>query len=133
MLWKLGSCIAIDEDRVCSKLRRNKFKIQNPDKPIRMRWTVCKLGDVGENDGAFVYNHLIKCGDHTYTDTTYGKNYDVVEQLVNTGDIVGFERTLVMDNMFPTMPLLCTSVNWKLHVIATQRMNSPFTSKYKSI
>ena len=35
-LWKLGSCIAIDEDRVCSKSRRNKFKIRNPDKPIRM-------------------------------------------------------------------------------------------------
>ena len=50
-LWKLGSCIAIDEDRarVCSKLRRNKFKIRNPDKPIRMGWTVCKLADVGEN------------------------------------------------------------------------------------
>ena len=122
-LWKLGSCIAIDEDRarVCSKSRRNKFKIRNPDKPIRMGWTVCKLGDVGENGGAFVYNHLVKCSDHTYTDTTNGKNYNVVEQLVNTGDIVNSGRTLVMDNAFPTMTLLCDSVDWKLRVIATQR------------
>ena len=89
-LWKLGSCTDFDEDRVCSKSRRNKFKIRNPDKPIRMGWTVCKLDDVGENGGAFVYNHLVKCGDHTYTDTTNGKNYNVVEQLVNTGDIDQF-------------------------------------------
>ena len=35
-LWKLGSCIAINEDRVCSQSRGNKFKIRNPDKPIRI-------------------------------------------------------------------------------------------------
>ena len=85
-----------------------------------MGWTVCKLGDVGENGGAFVHNHLVKCSDHSYTDTTNGKNY-VVEKLVNTGDIVGSGRTLVIENAFPTMSLLQDSVDWKLPVIATQR------------
>ena len=68
-----------------------------------------------------MYNHLVKCGDYTHTDTTNGKNYNVVEQLVNTGDIVNSGRTLVMDNAFPTMTLLRDSVDWKLRVIATQR------------
>ena len=76
---------------------------------------------MGENGAAFVYNHLIKCGDNSYTDTTNRKNYNVVEQLVNTGDIVGSGRTLVMDNAFPAMSLLRDSVRWKLRVIATQR------------
>ena len=64
--------------------------------------------------------YLVKCSDHSYTDTTNGKNY-VVGQLVNTGDIVGSGRTLVIENAFPTMSLLHDSVDWKLPVIATQR------------
>ena len=81
-----------------------------------MGWTICKLGDIAENGGSFVFNHLVKCGEHTYTNLINAKNYNIVWQLVNTGDIIGSGRTLEMDSAYPTIPLL----EWNLRVMATQ-------------
>ena len=36
---------------VRSKSKRNKFKIRNPDKPVRMGWTVNKIADMGALGG----------------------------------------------------------------------------------
>ena len=54
--------MCIDEGRVTSKSKRNQFKIRNPDKPIRMGWTINKLAEVGEKGGSFVSNHLARVG-----------------------------------------------------------------------
>ena len=74
--------MCIDEGRIRSKSKRNKFKIRNPDKPIRMGWTVNKIADMGELGGYYTFNHLVKVGKQTYTNTGFGKNYNTVEQLL---------------------------------------------------
>ena len=65
-LWKSGHRLCIDEGRITSIGKRNKFKIRNEDKSIRMGWTVYKLGERGQNGGYFISNHLVKVGiNHT--------------------------------------------------------------------
>ena len=39
-LWKSGNTSCIDEGRVQSKSKMNPFKIRNPEKPIKMGWTI---------------------------------------------------------------------------------------------
>ena len=46
-MWQIGSKLCIDEGPVRSKSRCNPFKVRNPDKPIRMGRTVCKISDKG--------------------------------------------------------------------------------------
>ena len=59
--------MCLDEGRITNKSRRNIYKTRNPDKPIRMGWTVNKLADKGELGGYFDYNHLTKVGKYSYT------------------------------------------------------------------
>ena len=61
-LWAVGSKVCIDEGPIRSKSKRNPYKIRNPDKPIRMGWTVCKISDKGQFGGYFVGNHVVKVG-----------------------------------------------------------------------
>ena len=65
--WVPGKVLALDEDRVKSKSRRNAFKTRNPDKPIKEGWTVSKLGDKGEKDSTYILNDIVKCGSYTYS------------------------------------------------------------------
>ena len=90
-----GSIKALDEDRMQSKSRQNKCKIRNPYEPVRIGWTICKLGDTGKNRGSFVFNYLVKYGENPYTNLTSGKNYNTVWQLVNTGDVIGSGKTVL--------------------------------------
>ena len=59
-LWSPGPTLCADEGRVRSKSKRNPYKTRNPDKPIRMGWTVDKVVDKGEQGGYFTLNHLVK-------------------------------------------------------------------------
>ena len=95
--------MCLDEGRVASKSDQNVYETRNPDKSIRMGWTVNKLADKGEKGGYFVYNHLTKVGKYTYTDTTHGKNYNAVEQLIH--DVKGMGKTVTMDSGFPTLKI----------------------------
>ncbi len=72
-LWVTGEKLCIDEGRIVSKSKMNPYKTRNPDKPIRMGWTVDKVCDMGEHGGYYVYNHLVKVGKHSYTDIRNGK------------------------------------------------------------
>ena len=122
-LWSIGSKLCIDEGRVRSKSKRNPYKIRNPDKPIRMDWTICKVSDNGTQGGNFVANHVVKCGKKTYKNAQNGKNYDIVYQL-----LTGFKndgRLAVMDSGFPTVRLMEDAKTiWGTKLIATQRGNT---------
>ena len=68
-----------------------------------------------------MFTCLVKCGyTNGYTNLTNRKNYNIVWQLVNTGDVIGSGRTLVMDIAYPTIPLHRDCVERNLYVIATQ-------------
>ena len=73
-LWTSGKKMCIDEARVASKSKRNQFKIRNPDKPVRIGWTINKVAKVGLKGGSFVFNHFVKVGKATYTDVSKGKH-----------------------------------------------------------
>ena len=121
-LWIPGKRMCLDEGRVVSKSDRNVYKTRNPDKPIRMGWTVNKLADKGEKGGYFVYNHLTKVGKYTYTETTHGKNYNAVEQLIH--DVKGMGKTVTLDTGFPTLKLLKDAKEeWNTAIVATLRGN----------
>ena len=95
-LWKSGSNLCIDEGRVTSKSKRNAFKIRNPDKPIKMGWTIYKIGEKGQFGGYMITDHLVKVGKKTYTSLEKGKTYNIVEQLL--GCHKGRGKLLVLDN-----------------------------------
>eukprot|EP00795_Rhopilema_esculentum_P004046 gene4046-20219_t len=127
-LWKMGFKLCIDEGRVRSKSNRNPFKIRNPDKPIRMGWTICKLSDRGKYGGNFVANHVVKCGSKTYKKAANGKNYDIIEQLIENFKNEG--RLVVMDSGFPTTKLMEDAKEiWGTRLIATQRGNTAHLPK----
>ena len=118
--WNFGWKLCIDEGRIRSKSKRNPYKIRNPDKPIRMGWTVCKISDKGMNGGNYVANHVVKPGKKTHRNTVNGKNYDVVDQLLTNFKDSG--RLVVMDSGFPTMKLVRDANNlWNTRLISTQR------------
>ena len=130
-LWSPGFKMCIDEGRIRSKSKRNKFKIRNPDKPIRMGWTVNKIADQGELGGYYTYNHLVKVGKQTYTNTGSGKNYNTVEQLLEGLKYMG--RLVVMDSGFPTIQLLKDAASlWNTRIIATVRGNTAHLPKKHS-
>ena len=88
-----------------NKSRQSRCKIRNLDESVTMGWTICKPGDIGENGGSFVFSHLVKYVEHTYTNLANGMNYNIIWLLVDTGDISGSGRTLVMDSAYPTIAL----------------------------
>eukprot|EP00794_Sanderia_malayensis_P001103 gene1103-biopygen337 len=121
--WTVGWKMCVDEGRVTSKSKRNPYKIRNPDKPIRMGWTICKVSDKGANGGNYVANHVVKVGKKTYKTSGNGKNYDIVEQLISEFKDSG--RLVVMDSGFPTIKLMEDAKNkWHTRLIATQRGNT---------
>ena len=122
-LWSMGWKICIDEGRVRSKSKRNPYKIRNTDKPIRMGWTVCKVSDKGLHGGHFIANHVVKVGKKTCHSSGNGKNYDIVEKLLE--DFKHRGRLVVMVSGFPTLRLLVDSKEqWNTRMISTQRGNT---------
>ena len=110
--------MCLDKGRIVSKSDRKVYKTRNPDKPIRMGWTVNKLEDKGEKGGYFVYNHLTKVGEYTCKDTTHGKNYNAVEQLIR--DVKGMGKTVTMDSGFPILKLFKDAKEkWNTSTVAT--------------
>ncbi len=122
-MWSVGTKLCIDEGCIRSKSKRNQFKIRNPDKPIKMGWTVCKIADKGQFGYTFVSNHIVKVGKKTYANPQNGKNYHLVDQLLNGFKFRG--RLVVMDNGYPTIKLLKDAKEqWNTTIIATQRGNT---------
>ena len=80
-MWQIGSKLSIDEGPVRSKSRCYPFKVRNPDKPIRMGRTVCKISDKGQYGGYFACHHVMKVGKKSYIHPQNGKNCDMVDQL----------------------------------------------------
>ena len=81
-LWTSGEKMCIDEGRVTSQRKRNQLKIRNPDKPVKMGWTINKLAEDGEKGGSFVSDHLVKVGKATCPVASKGKTYDMVKLLL---------------------------------------------------
>ena len=126
--WSVGKKLCIDEGRIRSKSKRNPYKTRNPDKPVRMGWTVCKISDKGCFGGNFVCNHVVKVGKKTYKNPQKGKNYDIVDQLLSGLKDNG--RLIIMDSGFPTVNLLKDARQlWETHIIATQRGNTKHLPK----
>ena len=124
-LWTPGEVLCIDEDHVKSRSRKNAFKTREPDKPIREGWTVIKLGEAGENKGSFVLNDLVKCGKHTNTNTDKGKNYNVVNQVLDCMNILASGRLVVLDSEYVTKILFeDAKAVWNLRMIGTLRPNT---------
>eukprot|EP00794_Sanderia_malayensis_P001952 gene1952-biopygen1771 len=127
-LWTTSKKLCIDEGRITSKSKRNPFKIRNLDKPIRMGWTVCKLSDKGKHGCYFVLSHVTKVGKKSYVHPENGKNYDIVDQLLQ--GVKGSGRLVVMDSGFPTIKLLTEARElWQIQIIATQRGNTAHLPK----
>ena len=116
MGWKL----CVDEGRVRSKSKRNPYKVRNPDKPIRIGWTICEISDKGLHGGYYVANHVVKVGKKSYKYPENGKNYDIVDQLLSSLKNGG--RLVVMDSGFSTAHARCTKLLWKTRLISTQRV-----------
>ena len=95
-----------------SKSKRNPYKVRNPDKPIRMGWTICKISDKGLHGGYYVANHVVKVEKKSYKYPENGKNYDIVDQLLsglkNGGRLV---VKLMLD----------VKLLWKTRLISTQQ------------
>ena len=121
-IWQIGSKVCIDEGRVKSKSKSNLFKVRNPDKPIRVGWTVCKISDKGQYGGYFVCNHVVKVGKKSYVHPQNGKNYYLPDQL--TTRMMDSGRLIVMDSAFPTLKLMKDSWQlWWTQMMAIQRGN----------
>ena len=103
-LWKSGSTHCIDEGRVRSKGNRNLFRIFNPEKPIKMGWTVLKLGEQGQFGGCKITNHLVKVRRKTYTSTARSKTYNIVNLFLSFHK--GNGKIVALDNGFPTIKRL---------------------------
>ena len=119
-LWESGSMLCIDEGRVKSKSKRNPYKIRNPEKPIKMGWTIYKIGERGQFGVYAITDHLAKVGRKTYTSTSRGKTHNIVDQLLDPHKEKG--KLLVLDNGFPTVKVLEDAKQmWNTKVVATQR------------
>ena len=86
-----------------------------------------KLGKAGENKGSFVLNDLVKCGKHTHTKTDKGKNYNVVNQVLDCMNILGSGRLVVLDSAYVTKILFeDAKAVWNLRMIGTLRPNTAY-------
>ena len=119
-LWKSGSTLCIDEGRVRSKSNKNPFGTLNPEKPIKMGWTVFKLGEQGKFGGYMITDHLVKVGRKTYTSTARGKIYNIVDQLLSSHK--GNGKLVILGNGFPKIKLLeDVKTLWNTRVFAAQK------------
>ena len=98
----VGNCV--DEARVRSKCIRNPYRVRNPDKPIRVGWEICKLSDKGLHGGYYIANYVVKVGRKSYNYQEYGKNYDIVDQLLS--GLKNGGRLVVMNSSLPTVKLM---------------------------
>ena len=115
--------LCIDEGRVKSKSKRNPYKIRNPEKPIKMGWTIYKIGEWGQFGGYAITDHLTKVGRKTYTSTSHGRTHNIVDQLLDPHKRKG--KLLVLDNGFPTVKLLEDAKQmWNTKIVATQRVKT---------
>ena len=132
-LWESGSMLCIDEGRVKSKSKRNPYKIRNPEKPIKMGWTIYKIGEWGQFGGYAITDHLAKVGCKTYTSTSLGKTHNIVDQLLDPHK--GKGQLLVLDNGFPTVKLLEDAKQmWNMKICCyTKGQNSPFSCKASKV
>ena len=123
-LWDVGRMLCIDEGRIVSKSRRNKYKTRMP-KPIRMGYTVDKLVDKSEKGvGYFVLNLAVHVGKYSYVDPkSHGKMFDLVDQLLGQ-EMKGLGKTIVMDSAFSTTNLMkIAREDWQTRVVATASEN----------
>ena len=74
-LCESGSMLWIDE-AVKNKSKRNPYKIRNPEKLIKMGWTIHKIGERGQFGGYAITDHLAKVGHETYTSTSREKTHN---------------------------------------------------------
>ena len=119
-LWIPGEIINLGEECVKSRSKHNTYKSRQTGKPIREGWTVPKLGDRGENEGTFVYNDIVKCGKFMCTDTSKGKMYNLVEQLLQCPGMIRSGRIIVSDSAYVTTILLKdAALLWGLCFIET--------------
>ena len=125
--------LCIDEGRVKSKSKRNPYKIRNPEKPIKMGWTIYKIGERGQFGGYAITDHLAKVGRKTYTSTSHGKTHNIVDQLLDPHK--GKSKLLVLDNGFPTVKLLEDAKQmWNMKIVARQRgKTAHFPSRHQKV
>ena len=127
-LWNVGCMLCIDEGRIVSKSRRNKYKTGLP-KPIRMGYTVDKLVDKSEKGvGYFVLNHDVHVGKYSYVDPkSHGEMFDLVDQLLGQ-EMKGLGKTIVMDSAFSTTDLMkIAREDWQTRIVATASENDFYT------
>ena len=118
--WSMGWKLCVDEEKVRSISKRNPYKVRNPEKPIRMGWTISKISDKGLHGGYYVSNHVAKVGKKIYKHPENGKNYDIVDQLLS--GLKNGGRLVVMDSRFPTVKLMLdVKLLWDTKLISTQR------------
>ena len=78
-----------------------------------------KIVDKREKGGFFVLDHLVPVRKYTYTDTTRGKNLNVIEQLTQQYQDMG--KCVVVDRGYSTIDLMQIARNeWGLHIVSTQ-------------
>ena len=84
---------------------------------------MCKISDKGQYGGYFVCNHVVKVGRKSYVHPQNGKDYDIVDQLID--GLKNSGRLGVMDSGFPTLKLMKDSWQlWRTQMITTQRGNT---------
>ena len=64
-----------------------------------------KLGETGQEGGAFVLNDLVKCGKYSHTDTAKGRNYNVINQVLEGANVIGSGRLIALDSVYVTTVL----------------------------
>ena len=83
-MWQPGNVMTIDEARIKSKSSADIYKTHINAKPVRNGKDDFVIADCGDTCHGFTWSNLTACGNYTYTDTTHGKNFNIVDQL--TGD-----------------------------------------------
>ena len=120
---------------VKSSSRHNAHKTREPDKPIREDWMEVKLGETGQKGGPFVLNYLVKWGKHSHTDTTKGRNYNVINHDLEGANLIGSGRLIVLDSAYVTTVLFeDAEPKWNLRMIRTLRANTAYLpSKFSAV
>ena len=91
-LWNASRLLTVDESRLRSTARGDKYRSRNPDKPIKNGKDIHTLGDAGQHADGYVLNELVYAGRYTYTNEEDPRMYNIVKQLLepyyNTGRII---------------------------------------------
>ena len=84
-----------------------------------------KLGETGQEGGAFVLNDVVKCGKYCHTDTDKGRNYNVINQVLEGANVIGSGRLIVLDSAYVTTVLFKDAKSkWNLRMIGTLRSST---------